>query len=194
MVATIVYVTVRDVFGPHLQTLIVGVASETNSIMASISPIVSEAGPSLEGFCPYTVLKPADLDKECPKRVRDEVAVKLGDWEMVGCYLEFSLEKLRDINRENSSQDLCRIALLDTWGKREGKKATYLKLARVMHLRQRCDLVELLCAKFKSTLSLVPLPGSVTNSEIPSGSDQQHQVQQHQGGSSSPGTYTIYKT
>ena len=40
----------------------------------------------------------------------------------------------------------------------------------------------------KSTLSLVPLSGSVTNLEIPSGSDQQHQAQQHQGGSSSPGT------
>ena len=161
-----------------------GVVSEINSIMASMSPIVREAGPSLEEILSRHGLKPTDLDKECPKRARDEVAVKLGDWEMVGCYLEFTLEKLRDINRENSSQDLCRIALLDTWG----KKATYLKLASVLHRRQRCDLVEFLCAKFKSTLSLVPLSGSVTNLEIPSGSDQQHQAQQHQGGSSSPGT------
>ena len=154
-----------------------GVASEINSIMASISPNVSEAGPSLEEILSRHGLKPTDLDKECPKRIRDEVAVKLGDWEMVGCYLEFTLEKLRDINRENSSQDLCRIALLDTWGKREGEKATYLKLASVMHLRQRCDLVEFLCAKFKSTLSLVPLPGSVANS---SESNQHHQAQEHQ--------------
>ena len=153
-----------------------GVASNP-IIMASISPIVSEAGPSLEEILSRHGLKPTDLDKECPKRIRDEVAVKLGDWEMFGCYLEFTLEKLRDINRENSSQELCRIALLDTWGKREGKKATYLKLASVMHLRQRCDLVEFLCAKFKSTLSLVPLPGSVTNWEIPSGSGLQHQDQ-----------------
>ena len=136
-------------------------------------------------------LKPTDLDKECPARVRDEVAVKLDDWEMTGRYLEFTLEKLRDINRENSSQELCRIALLDTWGKREGKKATYLKLASVLHHRQRCDLVEFLCAKFKSTLSLVPLSGSITNWEIPSGSDQQHQAQQHRSGSSSPGTYNL---
>ena len=160
-------------------------------MMASISPIVSEAGPSLEEVLSRYGLKPTDLDKECPERVRDEVAVKLDDWEMAGRYLEFTLEKLRDINRENCSQELCRIALLDTWGKREGKKATYLKLASVLYRRQRCDLVEFLCAKFKSTLSLVPLSGSITNWEIPSGSDQQHQAQQHQGGSSSPGTYNL---
>ena len=63
--------------------------------MASISPIVREAGPSLEEILSRHGLKPTDLDKECPKRVRDEVAVKLGDWEMVGCYLEFTLEKPR---------------------------------------------------------------------------------------------------
>jgi hypothetical protein len=154
--------------------------------MASISPIMSEVGPSssLEEILSRHGLKPTDLDKECPARVRDEVAVKLGDWEVVGRYLEFTLEKLRDINRENSSQELCRIALLDTWGKREGKKATYLKLASVLHRRQRCDLVEFLCAKFKSTLSLIPLSGSVANWEIPSGSDQ---AQHHQDGSSSVG-------
>ena len=152
-------------------------------IMASISP---EAGPNLEEILSRYGLKPTDLDKECPERVRDEVAVKLDDWEMTGRYLEFTLEKLRDINRENSSQELCRIALLDTWGKREGKKATYLKLASVLHRRQRCDLVEFLCAKFKSMLNLVPLSGSVANSEIPSGSDLQHQTQ---GESSSPGTH-----
>ena len=107
--------------------------------------------------------------------------MKLDDWEMVGRYLEFTLEKLRDINRQNCGQELCRIALLDTWGKREGKKATYLKLASVLHRRQRCDLVDFLCAKVKSTLSLVR---SVANWEIPSGSDQNHQAQ---GESSSTG-------
>ena len=45
-------------------------------------------------------LKPTDLDKECPERVRDEVAVKLDDWEMAGRYLEFTLEKLRGFHVE----------------------------------------------------------------------------------------------
>ena len=146
--------------------------------MASIS------GPSLEEILFRRGLKLEDLDKECPGSVRDEVAVKLDDWEVVGRYLEFTLEKLRDINRENASQELCRIALLDTWGKREGKRATYLKLASVLHRRQRCDLVEFLCAKLKSTMSLVPLSGSVANWEIHSGSGKQ---QQNQDGSKSAG-------
>ena len=40
-------------------------------------------------------LKEADLNRECSERVRDEVAIKLDDWEMTGRWLEFSLEKLR---------------------------------------------------------------------------------------------------
>ena len=86
--------------------------------MVLISLIVSKAGPSLEEILSRHGLKPTDLDKECPEGVRDKVAVKLDDWEMAGRYLEFTLEKLRDINRENSSQELCKISLLDTWGKR----------------------------------------------------------------------------
>ena len=131
-------------------------------------------------------LRATDLDKECPQGVRNEVAIKLDDWEMVGHYLEFPREKVRDINRENSTQDRCRITLLDTWGKREGKGATYLKLASALHCRQRCDLVELLCAKLKS---LVPLSESVTSREVPPANGQQHQIQQYQNpGSSSTGT------
>ena len=92
------------------------------SNIASISPIVSETGPSLEEILARQGLNPMDLDKECPARIRYKVAVKLDDYEMAGRYLEFPLEKLRDMNCENSSQELCRIALLYTWGKREGKK------------------------------------------------------------------------
>lgn len=154
-------------------------------IMAAISPILSEVGPSLEEILSRYGLKVSDLDRECPQRVRDEIAVKLDDWEMVGRYLEFTLEKLRHINRKNTSPELCKIALLDTWGKREGVKATYLKLASVLHRRQRCDLIEFLCAKLKSTLTLAPRSGSATSWEVPS--------QQHLGhsGSNSAGSYRI---
>ena len=118
-------------------------------------------------------LKEADLDRECPRAVRDEVAVKIDDWEITGRCLDFSLEKLRDIDRENRSQELCRIELLDDWGKRKGRRATYLKLARVFHRRQRRDLVEFLCAKLKSTLTLVPLSGNFASLDVPSESLQQ---------------------
>ena len=132
-----------------------------------------QAGPSLEEILSHYGLKEADLDRECPRAVRDDVAIKIDDWEMTGRCLDFSLEKLRDIDRENRSQELCRIELLDDWGKREGRRATYLKLARVFHRRQRRDLVEFLCAKLKSTLTLVPLSGNFTSLDIPSESLQQ---------------------
>lgn len=143
--------------------------------MATVIPILGEEGPSLDEILAPHGLKVTDLDRECPQSVRNEIAVKLDNWEMVGRCLEFSLEKLRDINRENASQELCTTALLDTWGKRDGPRATYLKLAGVLHHRQRCDLVDLLCAKLKSTLSLVSLSGSVTTRKVPPGNGKEHQ-------------------
>ena len=44
-------------------------------------------------------LKEADLDRECSQGVRDEVAVKLDDWEMTGRCLESSmLGSVPDVN------------------------------------------------------------------------------------------------
>lgn len=155
--------------------------------MAVSYNVVNELGPSLEDILSRHGLKLTDLDRECPRFVRDEIAIKLDDWEMVGRCLEFEMEKLRDIDRENRSQELCRIALLDTWGKREGKRATYLKLANVLHRRQRRDLVEFLCAKLKSTLSLIPMSGhTLTNWDVPF--EQQRQVPLRPIGSVSTGT------
>ena len=139
--------------------------SNKDRVMAAI---LSEAGSSLEEILSRYEFKITDLDRECPQSVRDEVAVKFDDWEMIGRYLEFTQEKLRNINHENTSQEQCKIALLDTWAKREGGKATYLKLAGVLHRRQRYDLVEFLCAKLKLIMTFVPLSGS-TSWEIPSG-------------------------
>lgn len=132
-----------------------------------------EVGPSFLEILSRHGLKETDLDKECPRGVRNEVAVKLDDWKMIGCYLDFTLEKLRNIQHENESQDLCKVALLDTWNKREGKEATYLKLVRVLYRRNRRDLVEFLCAKLKSTLSVIPLSGNITSRDIPSKDLQQ---------------------
>ena len=152
-----------------------------------MEPILSETSPSLEEIVSRCGLKETDLERECPQGVRDEIAVKLDDWQMVGRYLGFTLKQLRDIDRENGSQEMCRIALLDIWAKKEGERATYFKLAGVLHLRQRCDLVELLCTRLRSKLTLVPrITGNVA-SDAPSGDHQQHHVHQHQGGSTSRG-------
>ena len=155
--------------------------------MATTSLILSEPGPSLEEILSRHGLRVADLDRECPREIRDDIAVELGaDWEMIGRCLEFSLDALRDINRENSSQEMCRVSLLDTWGKREGKGATFMKLAGALHRRKRRDLVDVLCAKLKSTLSLVPVS---VNVDAPSGNDQQLQALQQPLDSSPTGTY-----
>ena len=147
--------------------------------MATTSLILSEPGPSLEEILSRHELKTTDLDRECPRDIRCDIAVELGaDWEMIGCYLKFSSGELRDINRENNSQEMCRVSLLDTWGKREGKGATFMKLADALHRRKRRDLVEVLCAKLKSTLSLVPVSRGVTSWDMPSGNDQQLQALQ----------------
>ena len=123
-----------------------------------------EAGPSLEEILSRHGLKEADLNRECPRDVRDEVAVKLDNWEMFGRCLEFDMEKLRDIDRENRTQDLCKVALLDTWYKREGKEATYLKLIRVLYRRNRRDLVEFLCEKIMHSQ---PLTMPINSLEMP---------------------------
>ena len=157
--------------------------------MATTSSIPSE--PSLEEFLSRHGLRLTDLDREwiCPREIRDDIAIELGaGWEMIGRCLEFSLDELRDINRENSSQEMCRVSLLDAWGKREGKGATFLKLAGALHRRKRRDIVELLCTKLKLTLSLVPVSRSVTSWDMPSGNDQQHQILQHPLSLSSTGT------
>ena len=154
-------------------------------------PSVNEADPTLEKILSGHGLKLTDLDRICPQRLRNEIAVKVAhhfdEWETVGRCLDFSRETIRDIDRANTSQELCGIALLDAWSERDGPRATYLKLADVFFHRrlQRYDLVNLLCIKLKLTSSLgqsLPLSVlSVTTGggdlEVPpgSGNDTKHQ-------------------
>ena len=152
---------------------------------------LSEASPSLDEILSRHGLKEIDLDRECPRDIRNDIAVELGaDWEMIGLYLEFSLDELGDIRQQHSSQEMCRVALLDVWSKRKGGGATFLKLAHAFYRRKRLDLVSTLCSKLKSTvtLGLVPLSGNETALEMPAaaGNDQQHQ-----NGSNSTGRVII---
>ena len=161
--------------------------------MAAIAtgPIQNEETPSLGEILSRYELNEMDLNRECDREVLNKIALKLGDWEMVGHFLGFTLEKLRDINRDYASQELCKIALFDAWAKREGREATYFKLAGVLHGRQRCDLVELLCEELKSKLSLVPrrTAGNVVSNDMPSG---EHNAQSHQVGSSTTGMELLH--
>ena len=118
--------------------------------------------PSLEELLSHHGLQREDLESVCPQEVRDRIALKLEDWKMVGRCLKFLPEKLKAIDRENETEDQRRVALLDNWGKREGKGATYLKLAEVLHQRGRSDLVEMLCDELRK--SIVPQQYAISTS------------------------------
>ena len=111
--------------------------------------------PTLDEILLRHGLKTTDLDKQCPLEVRNEVAVKITDWKTVGHYFNFTVAKIRSIERGNRSQAQCKIALLAAWSERDGEGATYLKLAEVFHRQNSRDLVEFLCEKIKP--SIVPL-------------------------------------
>ena len=86
-----------------------------NLTMAIADPSSSEVpvGPSLEDILSRHGLKETDLDRECPRDIRNDIAVELGaDWEMIGLYLEFSLDELRDIRQQHSSQEMCRVVAI----------------------------------------------------------------------------------
>ena len=108
---------------------------------------MAEQGPSLNDILSQYALTMTDLSMKCPREIRNEVAVKLNDWKMIGHFLDFPTEKLTSIGRENETQDLCKVALLDAWSKREEEGASCLKLAVALHRRQRQDLVEFLCKR-----------------------------------------------
>lgn len=111
---------------------------------------MAEQGPSLDDILSKYALKATDLGIKCPREIRNEIAVRLNDWKMMGYFLGFPAEKLTSIGRENETQDLCKVALLDSWSKREGEGASCLKLAVALHRRQRRDLVEFLCQQIAS--------------------------------------------
>jgi hypothetical protein len=90
-------------------------------------------------------LKIEYLQEECPRKVRLEIAERLTDWEMVGRYLDLSEQELTAVERENHTEAQRRVAMLETWHKREGKDATHLRLANALLRHGRKDLVELLC-------------------------------------------------
>ena len=113
-----------------------------------------DAGPCLIDILSHHGLEKKDLERQCPPRTRISIAAKLVDWKTTGYYFGVPAEKIAAIDRENSTEDQRRIALLDCWEKREGRNASCLKLADVLHRRERRDLVEQLCAEIKTSLAI----------------------------------------
>ncbi|MCG8620508.1 MAG: hypothetical protein MJE68_00730 [Proteobacteria bacterium] len=74
--------------------------------------------PSLNDILSQYALKKTDLSIKCPREVRNGIAIKLDDWKMIGYSLGFPKEKLTSIGCKNETEDLCKVALLDSWSKR----------------------------------------------------------------------------
>ena len=111
-----------------------------------------DTGPSLEDILSRYGLKRDDFEQECPQEVRVRIAGKIVDWKMTGYHFGLSEEKLAAIERDNNTEDQRRVALLNTWNKKDGRGATYFKLADVLYRRGRSDLVERLCDEFTGSL------------------------------------------
>ena len=105
---------------------------------------------SLDEILAEQGLKREDVDKECSQAIRFEIAMEITDWKMAGHYLSIPSQTLRDIKIENETENERRIVLLQTWHKREGRKATYYRLLEALHRLHRRDLVEDLCRLIKS--------------------------------------------
>ena len=111
-----------------------------------------QKSPTLEDIISRYGLEKGKLQEECSQIIRLKVAAKLEDWKMVGRYLSMPSEKLKAIDRENDTEDQRRVAMLDTWHKREGEGASCLKLANALYQRGRRDLVERLCEVIQSSV------------------------------------------
>ena len=107
--------------------------------------MAEQGSPSLEDIISRRGLAKEKLQEKCSQAIRLKIAAKLEDWKMVGRYLNVPSEKLTAIERENHTEDQRRVGILDTWHKREGEDASYLRLADALYQQGRRDLVELLC-------------------------------------------------
>lgn len=106
--------------------------------------------PSLGTIISRHELESKDLEQECPRNVRVEISQKLTDWMMTGHHLDIPPEKIVAIDIDFRTEEQKRVALLNTWGQREGKGATFFKLAEALHRGGRADLVDKLCGMIKS--------------------------------------------
>ena len=75
------------------------------------------------------------------------------DWKIGRWWGTFDIpsEKLKAIERENDTEDQRKVAMLDTWSKREGRGANCWRLANALYQHGRRFLVELLCKAMLSS-------------------------------------------
>ena len=73
----------------------------------------NETDPSLDNILSCHRLHRECLDREYPRNVRMEIAKELSNWKMVGHCFKFPPVKIKDIERDNHSEEEQKVALLD---------------------------------------------------------------------------------
>ena len=121
---------------------------------------------SLTDIFDHCELKKGDLERECPREIRVNIALKLTDWRVFGNILLIPKEKLASIDQENQSEDQKKIILLESWHEKESKRATCLMLANKLNIHNRGDLVAHLCELIKSHRKTEPELGFVQSREF----------------------------
>ena len=116
---------------------------------------------SLTDIFDHCELKKGDLEGECPREIRINIALKLTDWRVFGNILLLPKEKLASIDAANQSEDHKKITLLESWHEKESKQATSLMLAKKLYEHNRGDLVTHLCELVKSHPRTEPQLGFV---------------------------------
>ena len=110
---------------------------------------IRHGSPTLNDIISHYNIEEEQLQRVCSHNVRLNIAQQLSDWKMLGYYLNLTEQNLTAIERENDTESLRRVAMLNKWHEREGRNATYLRLAGALYQHGRSDLVELLCRTVK---------------------------------------------
>ena len=123
--------------------------------MDSLSYSATPDYPSAEEILSRCGFHKGILNQECPNGTRIEVALKLGDWKLMGRQgFRFEQCEVSSIDEDSTkSVEMKRIDLMDTWARKHGKDASYLNLARALDRIDRRDLVYYLCELMNDTPS-----------------------------------------
>ena len=100
---------------------------------------------NLEEILAIHRLDEGDLNQVCSKESRDEFTKRIKNWKAVGAALGFTQEDLDLIDSEYEHDDQKKTTLFLQWRMRDGKEATYLKLAKLLFAGEMLDLLQVLC-------------------------------------------------
>ena len=100
---------------------------------------------SLEEILAIHRLEESDLNRICSKEHREEFTKRIKQWKAVGAALGFTQEHLESIDNCFQSEEKKKTVLLFQWIMRDGKEATYLKLAKLLFAGELLDVLRELC-------------------------------------------------